>query len=78
MVMVWLEGGQGEVSGACPPHHPKLPHLPPPPPHHPSLDPPSRGLRPTSTGGWGVTYKSEETPPPCSACVTQGGMWSCL
>ena len=34
MVMVWLEGGQGEVRGACappPPPHPKLPHLEPPP-----------------------------------------------
>ena len=29
MVMVWLEGGQGEVRGACalPPPHPKSPHL---------------------------------------------------
>ena len=32
MAMVWLEGGQGEVSGACPPPPPKLPHLGPPPP----------------------------------------------
>ena len=45
MVMVWLEGGQGEVRGACPPphpQHPKSPHLDPPP-HHPNLphqDPP--------------------------------------
>ena len=46
MVMVWLEGGQGEVRGACAPppppntpnrptwtpsHHPELPHLDPPP-----------------------------------------------
>ena len=47
MVMVWLEGGQGEVKGACAPppppntpncptwtpphHHPELPHLDPPP-----------------------------------------------
>ena len=33
MVMVWLEGGQGEVRGACapPPQHPKSPHLDPPP-----------------------------------------------
>ena len=35
LVMVWLEGGQGEVRGACPPpppQHPKSPHLDPPPP----------------------------------------------
>ena len=33
-VSVWLEGGQGEVRGACappPPQHPKSPHLDPPP-----------------------------------------------
>ena len=53
MVMVWLEGGQGEVRGACapplpPPPHPKSPHLDPPPnrparspsPPKPLLDPP--------------------------------------
>ena len=39
MVMVWLEGGQGEVRGACappPPQHPKSPHLDPPPPTTPN------------------------------------------
>ena len=48
MVMVWLEGGQGEVSGACappPPHNtpnrptwtpPPQPTLPEPPPPSPS------------------------------------------
>ena len=53
MVMVWLEGGQGEVRGACapppsPPEHPKSPHLDPPP-HHPKsphLDPPPPPNRP--------------------------------
>ena len=37
MVMVWLEGGQEEVRGACapPPQHPKSPNLDPPPHHHP-------------------------------------------
>ena len=43
-----LEGGQGEVTGACaPPPHPKSPHLDPPPqptlrtpPPRPSLNPP--------------------------------------
>ena len=42
MVMVWLEGGQGEVRGACaplPPQHPKSPHLDPPP-NRPSRSPP--------------------------------------
>ena len=43
MVMLWLEGGQGEVRGACappPPQHPKSPHLDPPPPNPPSRSPP--------------------------------------
>ena len=44
MVMVWLEGGQGEVRGACAPppapQHPKSPHLDPPPPNRPSWSPP--------------------------------------
>ena len=38
MVMVWLEGGQEEVRGACAPplpQHPKSPNLDPPPHHHP-------------------------------------------
>ena len=44
MVMVWLEGGQGEVRGACPPPpHPKLPHLDPPP-NSPHLHPPPKPL----------------------------------
>ena len=62
MVMLWLEGGQGEVRGACgpPPPHPKSPRLDPPPqptlldpPHSPPLDPPPppRGLRPTVSWG---------------------------
>ena len=44
MVMVWLEGGQGEVRGACapPPQHPKSPYLEPPPttPNCPTWTPP--------------------------------------
>ena len=32
MVMVWLEGGQGEVRGTCAPPPPKWHHLDPPPP----------------------------------------------
>ena len=42
MVMLWLEGGQGEVRGACappPPQHPKSPHLDPPPPTLPEPPP---------------------------------------
>ena len=48
MVMVWLEGGQGEVSGACapPPQHPKLPHLDPPPPTDPPEAPPPQPTLP--------------------------------
>ena len=64
MVRVWLEGGQGEVRGACappPPHHhpphPKSPHPDPlsptnpldPAPHRPSLNPLSNA--PTPLGG---------------------------
>ena len=45
MVMVWLEGGQGEVRGACVPPTPHTPNRPTwiPPPPHPNwshLDPP--------------------------------------
>ena len=48
MVMVWLEGGQGEVRGACAPlptdppgaPPPPQPTLPDPPPPKPLLDPP--------------------------------------
>ena len=55
MVLVWFEGGQGEVRGACappapptpqiappepPPPHLKLPHLDPPPPNRPPRSPP--------------------------------------
>ena len=49
MVMVWLDRGQAEVSGACAPppppaHHPKSCHLAPPlklrPPNQPTLPPP--------------------------------------
>ena len=66
-----------------PPHHPKLPNLDPPPnrpppsplpkpplqcpPPPPPPPPPPRGLRPTSTGGGGVGYKSEETTPTWAA-----------
>ena len=81
MVMVWLDGGQGEVRGACAPpppqhHHPKSPHLDPPPPKPtppstplPEPPPPLGGLRPISTGG-GVACKSEETSPPWRAPKT--------
>ena len=50
MLMVWLEGGQGEVRGAYPPptpNTPKSPHLDPHP-HHPDLphlDPPPNRVR---------------------------------
>ena len=42
MVMVWLEGGQGEVRGASPPPHtPNRPTwIPPPHPNSSHLDPP--------------------------------------
>ena len=62
MVMVWLEGGQGEVRGACapppppppqiaahgPPSHPTLPERPAP--SKPLLDPPPHcpSLKPPS------------------------------
>ena len=58
MVMVWLEGGQGEVRGACapPPPHPKSPRLDPPP--QPTLlDPPP--IRPPP-----LTPPSHAPPPP--------------
>ena len=45
MVMVWLEGGQGEVRGACPPP-PNTPNCPTwtPPPNRPSRSPPPQPL----------------------------------
>ena len=53
MVMVWLEGGQGEARGACappPPLAPPLntPNLPTwtPPPNRPSLNPPPSNAPP--------------------------------
>ena len=67
MVMVWLEGGQGEVRGACAPppptpQHPKSPHLDPPPHHHhpnsPHMDPPS----PTDPPG--APPQAPPRPPP--------------
>ena len=73
MVMLWLEGGQGEVWGACappPPNTPKIPNRPPrSPPPLPLLDPPSnapppppRGLRPAVS--WGVSWRPEPRGPP--------------
>ena len=57
MVMVWLEGGQGEVKGAPPPPATNPPRAPPPPP-------PPRGLRPTVS--WGSSWRPEPRgrPPP--------------
>ena len=56
MVMLWLEGGQGEVRGACaplPPQHSNRPTCPPPPqptlpepPPQPLLDPPPQSPLP--------------------------------
>ena len=64
MVMVWLEGGQVEVRGACaPPHpHPKSPHLGPPPPQAtlPDPPPPSKPL--------------PNTPPPPKKPPPPGGL----
>ena len=63
MVMVWLEGGHGEVRGAshppknCPTWNPRPQPtlLTPPitPPKPPLQCPPRGGLQPTSTGGGG-------------------------
>ena len=59
MVMVWLEGGQGEVRGACaPPHHhyhPESPHFDPPPTSRPPPPPPRSSPYPPSNSfppGW--------------------------
>ena len=79
MVMVWLEGGQGDVRGACAPPPPTTPNCPtwtprptdlPNPPHRSSLNPPPMPPPPRPRSGpkapWrgGVAYKSEQTPPP--------------
>ena len=49
MVMVWIEGGQGEVRGACaprPPHTPQIapPGSPTPTPTRPTCTPPQPAL----------------------------------
>ena len=70
-----LEGGQGEVTGACPPPphlHPKSPHLDTPPPsplpEAPSNPPPPpRGLRPISTAV-GKGTKARRRPPRGGNC----------
>ena len=80
MVMVWLEGGQEEVRGACAPPSPPTdppgvppppkPLLDPPPPHLPLPEPPlqcppPRGLPPTvSWGGGGELASRTEGSPP--------------
>ena len=50
MVMLWLEGGQGEVRGACAPPPPPTPQIaqpgPPPPTDPPRAPPPSPLLDP--------------------------------
>ena len=51
MVMVWLEGGQGEVRGACAPPPPPTPQIappgpPPPPPRNAPLGPPPQPTLP--------------------------------
>ena len=68
MVMVWLEGGQGEARGACPP--PPQPTLPDPPPLQ--SPPPPGAFGPLLLGG-GVAYRSEETSPPWPAAWLEGG-----
>ena len=80
MVMVWLEGGQGEVRGACAPP-PKSPHLDPPPiapPPNPPPMPPPPPPPPPPPGGpsahfyWGgsrVQKRGDVTPVECEAVV---------
>ena len=65
MVMVWLEGGQGEVRGACapppPPPHPKSPYLDPAPtPNRPTGPPPP----PTDPPGAPPPPFAPPRPPP--------------
>ena len=80
MVLVWLEGGQGEVRGACAPppphyHHPKSPHLDPP-----SNPPPWAFGALLLLGGGGRIQKQGDGPPmgasvpptmPCYAYAAQ-------
>ena len=78
MVMVWLEGGQGEVRGAyAPPPPPARPPATPnrptwtpptpplPEPAPPMPPPPPPGLQPNSTlgGGGGRVQKRGDIPP---------------
>ena len=66
MVMVWLEGGQGEVRGACAPPLPTTPQIappgspPPPTPMRPTWNPPP----PTDPPGAPPSPKPLLDPPP--------------
>ena len=77
MVMLWLEGGQGEVRGACappPPKHPESPHLdppptdppraPPPPPMPPPPSPPPQGASGQQLVGGVVGVQNRGVAPP--------------
>ena len=70
MVMVWLEGGQGEVRGACAPPPPPTPQIaqpgPPPPtttPNCPTWTPP----QPT------LPEPPPPPPPPSPSCTPPQG-----
>ena len=57
MVMIWLEGGQGEVRGAC---------APPPPPNRPTWNPPPppQGASGQQIVGGVVGVQNRGVPPP--------------
>ena len=75
MVMVWLEGGRGEVRGACapPPHHPKSPHLDPPPPHNEPSQPHPKRTLPTPPPYPLPEPHIQCPPPPCLRPASTGG-----
>ena len=87
MVMVWLEGGQGEVRGACAPppptpqiappgpppphHHPELPHLDPPPTDPPGGPPPPLLYPPPIRPPCTPPFNPPPPPPPQGASGQQ-------
>ena len=77
MVMVWLEGGQGEVSGACPPPPQELTTKalcqPPPPPQLAPPGPPPQGPLAHFYWGWGgsrVQKRGDGPPVQHAACCS--------
>ena len=89
MVMAWLEGGQGEVTGACPTPTPTTTQncptwtppptdLPAPPPPRSSLNPPpppKGAFGPLLTRGSHIQKRGDTPPPWLALLLTLGRLW---